>query len=143
MKLQPTLLVAPQIAAVNMASTPSYGVWDVLIVATDSRGTTRRFTRACVAIDRDPRPEGSPVLLSQTTLVDHRIHLVLYRNSWWFEIGSEGLEILKARKFTKIYRNKAIVYTLIRMPEEVYLPEEEVTPGLEGSGEVPEQLRVF
>jgi hypothetical protein len=53
-KLSQAKLTTPLIDAINKRATPTYGVWNVLLKATDSRGTTRRFTRVCVAIDRDP-----------------------------------------------------------------------------------------
>lgn len=60
-KFQQAKLTAPLIHAINQFSTPTYGVWSIPLTVTDSRDITRRFTRSCVAIDRDPRLHGSPV----------------------------------------------------------------------------------
>ena len=67
------------ISAINRRSTPTYGVWIVPITATDSRGTTRTFKRHCLAIDRDLRLEGSPVLLLITMVRDEYINFSLYK----------------------------------------------------------------
>ena len=47
----------------------SHGVYWVPLILTDSRGTTREVKRACLAVDRDPRLQGSPILLSCTALL--------------------------------------------------------------------------
>ena len=110
----------------------NYGVYRVNLTLTDSRGTTRRIMRPCVAIDRDPRPEGHPVLLSMTTLVEERIHLSPWRRQWWFE--NPAFEVLTPHKFQKVTRNQAHVFSIIpaleaapedRSPLGITLPDEE------------------
>lgn len=124
-RLQQAKLTAPLISAINRRSTSTYGVWRIPITMVDSRGTTRSFQRSCVAIDRDPRIEGSPVLLSMTMLRDHRIHLSTWNRKWWFE--SSPTELLSPHKFTKASRNHAHVFAVVRMPEEVWLPHDDET----------------
>lgn len=119
-KFQQAKLTEPLIYAINRRDTPTYGVWTIPIEATDSRGITRRFTRACVAIDRDPHLTGSPVLLSMTTIHDHDIHIAGRSRQWWFE--SKALEILKPKRFAKAARTHAHAFAVVRLPEEVWLP---------------------
>ena len=116
-KLQAAKLTEPFIRAINRRTTPTYGVWNVPLKATDSRGTTRRFTRACVAIDRDPRLDGSPILLSMTTIHDLDIHLAGRSGLWWF--GTPSIEALPPKRFAKEARNYAHVFAVVKLPEEV------------------------
>jgi hypothetical protein len=51
----------------------------VPIIAIDLRGTTRTFSRHCLAIDRDLRLEGSLVLLLIITVRDKYIDFSLYK----------------------------------------------------------------
>lgn len=119
-KFQQAKLSEPFIHAINQRPTPTYGVWTIPLEATDSRGITRRFTRSCVAIDRDPRLHGSPVLLSMTTIHDLDIHISGQSGHWWF--GTPAIEILPPKKFAKQARNHAYVFAVVRLPEEVWLP---------------------
>lgn len=119
-KLQAAKLTEPLIHAINRRTTPTYGVWNVPLKATDSRGTTRRFTRNCVAIDRDPRLNGSPILLSMTTIHDLDIYIAGRSGLWWF--GMPFVEILTPKRFAKKARNHAHVFAVVKLPEEVWLP---------------------
>ena len=71
---------APVLRAVGELKVPSYRVYKVPLTITDSRGTQKRFEQLYVAIDRDFRQEGSPILLSRTTLNDHRIYLAPFKD---------------------------------------------------------------
>lgn len=119
-KLQRAKLIEPLIYAINQRKTPTYGVWTIPLQATDSRGITRRFTRSCVAIDRDPRLEGSPILLSMTTIYDLDIYIAGRNNLWWF--GTPSIEVLPPRQFTRKTRNHTHVFAVVKLPEEVWLP---------------------
>ena len=138
-RLEQAKLTAPLVTAINRRSTPTYGVWKVPITAVDSRGTTRSFERSCVAIDRDPRLEGSPILLSMTTLCDLRIHLSAWNRKWWFE--TSATELLSPHKFTKASRNHANVFAVVKMPEEVWLPHDDETP--QSDTNLPPELQHF
>jgi hypothetical protein len=116
-KLSQAKLTAPLIHAVNQRTTPTYGVWNVPLKATDSRGTIRRFTRACVAIDRDPRLVRSPILLSMTTIHDLDIYIAGRSGLWWF--GTPSIEILPPKRFAKKARNHAHVFAIVKLPKEV------------------------
>jgi transposase InsO family protein len=141
-RLDRAKLTHPLIEAVNNLPVPTYGVWNVPIIATDSRGTRREFTRPCVAIDRDPRAEGSPVLLSMTTLTDLRVHLSPYNRNWWFEVEAAKISLLTAYKFAKACRRRAVVYALVGVAEELPLPDEDdALPGDLAS--LPPALRQF
>lgn len=119
-KLQAARLTEPLIRAINRRTTPTYGVWSIPLKATDPRGTTRRFTRACVAIDRDPRLIGSPVLLSMTTIHDLDIYIAGQSGLWWF--GTLSIKALSPKRFAKEARNHAHVFAVVKLPEEVWLP---------------------
>lgn len=131
-------MTAPIIEAVNQITTPTYGVWRVPITAVDSRGTSRTFERPCVAIDRDPRLEGSPVLLSMTTLRDQRVHLSAWNRQWWFENTAAALALLTPRKFAKACRGHSHVFAAVTLPEPVWLPEEK--PSGQQTPEIPQEL---
>lgn len=90
-RLEQARLTAPLITAINRRKTPTYGIWRVPITVVDSVSATRSCERSCVAIDRDPRLEGSPILLSMTTLCDLRIHLSAWNRKWWFETSATEL----------------------------------------------------
>jgi hypothetical protein len=114
------------ILAINQRSTPTYGVWIVPITATDSRGTARTFERCCLAIDRDPRLEESPVLLSMTTVRDEYVDLLPYKLQWWYVAPSYS--IATPHQFEKECRNYAYVYAMVKLPE-VWLPgDDQETP---------------
>lgn len=119
-RLQPAKLTEPIIRAINRRNTPTYGVWSVPLKATDSRGITRRFTRPCVAIDRDPRLTGSPVLLSMTTIHDEDIYLAGRLRRWWF--GNGSFEVLTPKRFARAAQRHAYVFAVVKMPEEIWLP---------------------
>ncbi|RJE17540.1 to reverse transcriptase, partial [Aspergillus sclerotialis] len=121
-KLQQAKATAPMLEAVNQLDTPSYGVWKVPFSITDSRGTTKYIERSCVAINRDSSLDGSPILLSMTTLRAYHIHLSPYNYQWWFETPS--FELVNGYKFMKTCRNYAYVYTITKLPEEIWLPDE-------------------
>jgi hypothetical protein len=63
-RLREASLSAPILRVINAFTTLTYGVWEVPITITDSRGITRSFVRSYIAINRDSRLEGSLVLLS-------------------------------------------------------------------------------
>ena len=107
---------------------------------TDSRGTTKTFKRACVAIDRDPRLEGSPVLLSKTTLDDLDISLRPKTSSWWFE--NKDFELLQPHQFAKAAKNEAMIFAVLKLPEEIWLPDEEELKSF-NSDDVPPELEAF
>ena len=133
-------LTGVMISAVNKRSTPTYGVWTIPITATDSRGTTRTFHRNCLAIDRDPRLEGSPVLLSMTTVRDEHIDFSPYKRQWWYVALSYS--IATPHQFVKECRNHAYVYAVVKMPEEVWLPGDDREDPTSSEG-LPSELLAY
>jgi len=135
--LSPVLL-----RAVHDSKVPTYGVWIVPLTVVDSRGVSRKIVRPCMAIDRDPRALGSPVLLSVTTLTDEHIVIDARENRWWFATRSHQLEILTPKKFAKICRSMATVQVVIKMPGDgVYLDDEWANGA--GNEGVPPDLHEF
>jgi hypothetical protein len=128
------------ISAINKKSTPTYGVWIVPITATDSRGTTRTFSRHCLAIDRDSRLEGSPVLLSMTTVRDEHIDFSPYKRRWWYVVPSYS--IATPHQFVKECRNQAYVYAVVKLPEEVWLPGDNLENPTSSEG-LPSELLAY
>ena len=114
--LQRSHVEAPGIHAVGQMACPTYGVYEVPFRISDSRGTTRSCRRPCVAIDRDPRPEGSPLLLSRTFLNDYRITLEPASDSWFFSFAIEESELLDAPAFLEQTRGSACVYAVTAFP---------------------------
>jgi hypothetical protein len=104
---------------------PTYGAWEVPIAVTDSRGRKMIFSRPCLAIDRDQWPEGSPVLLSMTPMVDLWIHVELSTRRWWVEWKKRDFEVLSAYKFVKKARSYSHVYAAVVLPPELSFPNEE------------------
>src|SRR5204863_9941284 len=119
LQLQQAKLSAPLLEAAGRLRMNNYGVYRVPLTLTDSRGATRQITRPCVAIDRDPRPEGHPILLSMTTLVEERIHLSPWQRQWWFEHSAASYEFKLATpyQFEKAARNQAHVFAIISAAE--------------------------
>lgn len=101
---------------------PTYDVWNIPITLTDLRGRTKIFVRPCVAVDRDYREEGSPVLLSMTTFYDHQMYLAAPLNHFWFGITPTLIECLSPHRFAKVTRNCAKVYAIVATPPQVFLP---------------------
>lgn len=143
-QLQKAEFTAPTLEAVGNKRIPTYGVWTVLIALRDSRGTEKIMKRSCVAVDRDPRLDGSPVLLSNTTLTDYRIVLVPWRNCWWFESESSKMEILTAYQFGKSCRKRACVYAILQLPEDdPALPGEDEYDSVTSRDRVPPELAEY
>lgn len=134
---------APLLEVVGRQGAPTYGVWTIPITVYDSRGTKREFSRPCVAVDRDPRLSGSPVLLSNTTIQEMRIVLAPWRKQWWFEYKKETMEWLEPHQFAKACRNQARVFAVVKTPEEVWLPPEEEEELTASRDRVPPELTAF
>jgi hypothetical protein len=128
-KLQLASYKAIPLTSVGEFGIPVYGVYWIPVTLTDSRGTTRQYKRACLAVDRDHRDDGSPLLLSRGFLDDARIHLIPYRDHWYFDVHQSRLEMLPPKKFTKECRGHACVYAVILTHEEECPPLEEGDPG--------------
>jgi transposase InsO family protein len=141
-QLRQSRLTPPILEAAGKINIPTYNAWEVPIVATDSRGTTRVFTRICVGIDRDPRLEGSPVLLSMTTLSSLRVILDTGDRRWWFHQSPRDFEILQPRKFKKTVRNLAHVFAITET-DEPYLLGGETLPKTQGSDTLPTELQGY
>lgn len=105
----------PTLRVVGDMSCPTYGVFQVPIEATDGRGTTRVFTRQCVAIDRNPRQDGSPVLLSLSTLQDLRIVLDAGANRWFYGFDTQAISLQSTKEFSSTIKNEACVYAIITL----------------------------
>jgi transposase InsO family protein len=99
---------------------PQYGVYEVPLRLTDSRGTTRTMVRLCAAVDRDPRPEGSPILLSMTTMEEYHIFLAPAKRQWWFEVTTPRFQVEDTKKFQRTCRkSNAKAYALFQANDEV------------------------
>ncbi|RYC53832.1 hypothetical protein CHU98_g12376, partial [Xylaria longipes] len=88
-----------------------------------ARGITRKFRRACTAINRDDDLKSSPLLLSQTTLKDQGIILDPGTNQWYFGLRAPNFKLLSANKFARACRNEKCCQALIQLPEPVWLEE--------------------
>jgi hypothetical protein len=97
--------------------------------------------RPCVGIDRDSRLEGSPVLLSRTFINEFDVILRPSVDKWWF--GVKGFELQKPHKFTKQSKNAAVIYALIKMPEEVWLPDEDTDVPAKNQDRIPPELEEY
>ena len=104
-QLEREKLTTPALKVAGDLGIHNYGAFRVPLIFHDSRGATRSITRPCVAINRDPA-SNSPVLLSMTTLIDHRIHLIPWKNEWWFE--SITFDVCSPHQFAKACRNKLV-----------------------------------
>ncbi|KAK5989713.1 hypothetical protein PT974_00533 [Cladobotryum mycophilum] len=56
-------VIPPYLRDAEEKGMKTYGVWEVPLRLVDTRGTTKTFTRLCVGIDRDPREQGSPLVV--------------------------------------------------------------------------------
>lgn len=128
----------------------TYGVFEVPFSITDSHGVTKEFIRPCTAIDRDPRVEGCPMLLSMTFLRDERVHLEAYSGRWWFETTARVFQLVRATKMRRICKNAAAIYAVIQAPQqpdedsEVWLPmDEEDMAKPSADPEPPDELKDF
>lgn len=134
----------PLIQAVGGKSVSTYGVWNVPLTICDSRGTEKVLNRPYVAVDRDPRLEGSPVLLSNTTLVGQKIVLVPWKGYWWFETAKPSMEILTASRFAKACKNRANVFAVLKVSEdELVLPDEGGDEGVSNPNRIPPEFKDF
>lgn len=101
----------------------TYGLWEVPLRMTDSRGTVKEFTIVCHGINRDPRDKGSPVLLNRNTLNQQRIVLVPYKDEWWFKQQWNEAIFLSPREFDRESAEVGKIYAILAAPEDYYLPE--------------------
>ena len=113
---------APHIVAVDDNHFESLGVVYVPLKLTDSRGVVRRIRRPCSVIRSKG---GSPILFSMAALTEESIHLDPFTRKWWFNVRISQVTLLKPKQFKRECRKVAFVYALMRMPEEVYIPEED------------------
>ena len=116
---RPAKLTIPSLQAVGNLSVPTHGAFIIPITLKDSRGTEKKVKRPCITVERDPDLNGSPVLLSMTTLTELKIHLLPWKRTWWFE--NPKFELITARQLAKECRNQTHVFAIIanQIPEEV------------------------
>lgn len=94
----------------------------VPISATDSLGTTRDFTHACIAVEG---LHDNPVLLSQTTIREHDIYLGGADQKWWFNVDWKGQPLRPLRKFLRESKNEASIFLITNNIDLPPLPGEE------------------
>ena len=140
--LQRSSVEPPTIHAVGQLRCPTYGVYEVPFRITDDRGTTRTCRRLCVAIDRDPRTEGSPILLSRTFLNEHRVILEPASDRWLFGLEIAKSELLTAPQFLDQARGSAHVYAVTMLPT-LALPDEDEPVASQDLDSIPAELRSF
>jgi hypothetical protein len=78
-----------------------------------------------------------------TTFQDHFVHLSPWNRQWWFETTTAATTLLNPRKFAKACRNQAHVFAIVKMPEEIWLPDEEDHSTNTNSVELPPELKRF
>lgn len=144
-KLNRAKATTPILKAVGALTVPQYGVYKVPISIKDSRGEERDLELLCVAVDRDPRAEGSPVLIGMHTLAEERVHLCLHSREWWFEKRKVAFSLLTPRKFAKVTRDETIVYAITGVMEDEFVPleDEEEAKAYGTVEDIPEELREF
>lgn len=144
-KLQQASATAPILRAVGALTVPQHGVYKVPITATDSRGQEKQLTLLCVAIDKDPNTQGSPVLIGMHTLAEQRIHLATYSQEWWYENRKDRFSLLTPQRFAKKARNEAIVYVLTAISNDSFVPlgDEEIAKGYGSIADIPVELQGF
>lgn len=140
-KLPRAPLKAVSISSVNELHVPTYGVFWVEFDLCDFRGTIRRVRKPCVAIDRDFRQDGAPLLLSYGTMQDLRLVIDAAENRWWFSIDSTKVQLAHPRSFYRSCRDLAYCYAIVTPPEEVWKEEEAAPPG--AGSPIPGCLRDF
>ena len=97
--------------------------------------------RPYVGIERDLYLEGSPVLLSRTFINEFDIILRPSIDHWWF--GVKAFKLMNPYKFTKTSRNAAIIYTLVKMLEEIWLLDEDGNHPYLNVSEILPELEVY
>jgi hypothetical protein len=75
-----------------------------------------------------------------TTFEDHHIHLSPANRQWWFETPS--IEILSPHKFAKQCCNHAHIFAVVKLPEEIWLLEEQET-SYQPIKKLPQELQGF
>lgn len=144
-------LRAPQLCTVGELKCPNYGVYQVPLTLVDSRGTAKTIERPCVAVDQDPNPANSPVLLLMTTLSQYSIIISTANQQWWFT--NPKFELRTPHQFTKDCKNEAHIFTIIQLPNSALQPtkieenKEEKTSGptnnLTEEQRIPPELKEF
>lgn len=144
-KLPQVSVKSPNLQAIGDLTVPQYGVYRVPLTAIDSRGQQKQLVLLCVAVDRDPNPQGSPLLIGMHTLAANKIHLSTHNQEWWYETQKDRLKLLNARRFAKEARNAAFIYAISAVPSDnlVHLEDEEMAKGHQNSGEIPKELQGF
>ncbi|OQE16552.1 hypothetical protein PENFLA_c027G03970 [Penicillium flavigenum] len=132
---------SPSIKGVAPDRLRTHGVFWVLFTIRDSRGIEKTAKRACIGIDRDSRLEGSPILLSRTFINEFDVILRPSVDKWWF--GVKSFELQNPHKFAKQSRNAAVIYALIKMPEEVWLPDENIGASKLDRDRIPPELEAY
>ena len=140
-KLPAAPFSSPSLKGVAPERLRTHGAFWVSFTINDSRGTRKTIKRPCIGIDRDPRTEGSPVLLSRTFLNEFDITLHPRVNHWWF--GTKSFDLVNPHRFAKLSRNSATIYALVKMPEQVWLPDEDTTDSTTDLSRVPPELEGY
>lgn len=137
----PSQKIAPTLEAAGSLPIQTYGTYDVPLSLTDSRGTTRSFTRTCTAIDRASTADSSPVLLSMTTLHDHNIYIGARARQWWYNTPPSKFELQTVAEFTKASRNHAYVYAITAVEDPIIsLENDKKLAGRNEPAEIPTEL---
>ncbi|KAF4332523.1 gag polymerase env poly [Fusarium beomiforme] len=140
--LKPIQTTRPTFCTVGGMELKVLQTWLVPITLTDRNGRTRRVTRTCIGVEGDPKDEGNPLLLSESTLVDLHIITDHARREWWFRHNWEQSKILTPRRFERECRNKARIFAITQIENSEVIPDEDDT-GEQGNTEVPPEFREF
>ncbi|KAF5230292.1 hypothetical protein FAUST_9880 [Fusarium austroamericanum] len=140
--LKPAKVIRPDFAAAGSMPLEVLGMWEVPVKLTDVRGRTKEVTRICIGIDMESNPRGTPLILSESTLVDLRIITDHATKKWWFRQDWSQSQILTPQRFHREHRNKAKVFAITGLEDAVIIPGDDEGNDLSVS-EVPEEFRDF
>lgn len=125
-KLRPAQYTAPLLEAVGKLAIPTYGVFEVPLTLTDTRGVSQSFMRPCVSVDRNSSADSSPVLLSMTSLSDKDIYLASKAQHWWLNSQPNRFELCSKKQFYQTAKNHAFSYSITQVdPADGLLPDDE------------------
>jgi len=143
--LQRIAMKAPRVRYLDNVSHESFGVFEVPIQLTDSRGCTRTLTIPCTAIRKSGSSGESPILLGMPTLSEEAVLLFPRENRWWFAITSKAIHIQKPRKFLKACKNEPHAFMIIPRPDvpDCLLPGEEEEKPKGEENDLPEEIGEF
>lgn len=140
-KLLVALFSSPLLKGISLDRLRTHGVFWVNFTIKDSRGIEKVMKRPCIGVDRDLRLGGSPVLLSRIFINEFDIILRPSVDKWWF--GIKTFELMKPHRFAKVLWNMAVIYVLVKLPEEIWLPDEDGNHLYLDANRIPPELEKY